>query len=66
MRRVGRLTEGEPMELPMLCPMPSSSVMSANRNSFCESVNTEAPPVCVGVHSYPGLIQYARRKRPLS
>eukprot|EP00961_Rhodomonas_salina_P028880 389570-Rhodomonas_salina.1 len=45
--------------------MRSSRVTSAKRKTFWESANKEAAPVCVGVHSYPGLTQNARRYRPL-
>mmetsp|Transcript_26111 Transcript_26111/g.53214 ORF Transcript_26111/g.53214 Transcript_26111/m.53214 type:complete len:236 (-) Transcript_26111:2649-3356(-) len=42
----------------------SSRLMSAKKRSFCESVKMLCGPVCVGVHSYPGLIQNARFERP--
>mmetsp|Transcript_8020 Transcript_8020/g.12655 ORF Transcript_8020/g.12655 Transcript_8020/m.12655 type:complete len:202 (+) Transcript_8020:557-1162(+) len=35
----------------------SSSVMSMKTNSFCDTTKIWRPPTCVGVHSYPGLIQ---------
>eukprot|EP00961_Rhodomonas_salina_P178003 2400681-Rhodomonas_salina.1 len=38
---------------------PSSMATSAHRTTRCEIVNCDCPPVCVGLHSYPGLIQYA-------
>mmetsp|Transcript_27599 Transcript_27599/g.65504 ORF Transcript_27599/g.65504 Transcript_27599/m.65504 type:complete len:403 (+) Transcript_27599:384-1592(+) len=45
---------------------PSSMATSAHRTTRCEIVNCDCPPVCVGLHSYPGLIQYARMNCPLS
>mmetsp|Transcript_30355 Transcript_30355/g.46694 ORF Transcript_30355/g.46694 Transcript_30355/m.46694 type:complete len:283 (-) Transcript_30355:729-1577(-) len=61
-----RFGPGSPaMLLPGSPAMPSSRVMRAKRMSFCEIEKSDAPLVCVGVHSYPGLIQYARRYRPL-
>merc|ERR1711966_481297 len=35
----------------------SSREISANMYSFCDTLKIERPAVCVGVHSYPGLIQ---------
>eukprot|EP00961_Rhodomonas_salina_P305579 3941976-Rhodomonas_salina.6 len=57
---------------PPLPPAPVSmarcslSASSAKKKSFCETWNTGAPPVCVGVHSYPGFTHHARRCRSLS
>eukprot|EP00961_Rhodomonas_salina_P147478 1984625-Rhodomonas_salina.1 len=46
-------------------PSDSSSATSAKKKSFCDTEKRGVPPVCVGVHSYPGLIQNARLYRSL-
>mmetsp|Transcript_26948 Transcript_26948/g.63560 ORF Transcript_26948/g.63560 Transcript_26948/m.63560 type:complete len:213 (-) Transcript_26948:2307-2945(-) len=56
----------ESISMRRVAPPASSSRTSATMIKRCESKNRSTPTVCCGAHSYPGLIQYARWKRPLS